>query len=143
MYGAPAVDGVSVKATLDGRGGPTPDPNAVPREMTPAEITEITETVTEFLPGLFPNIVRSDAFPDLFTTDGHPLLGRFKEGSRIYCATGFSGAGFKKATGFDEIAAPRSPRQTILRGPGIRPAPTLQLTRLGFLTSPSTIERVR
>jgi sarcosine oxidase len=105
MYGAPAVDGVSVKATLDGRGGPTPDPDAVPREMTPAEITETTETVTEFFPGLFPNIVRSDAFPDLFTTDGHPLLGRFKEGSRIYCATGFSGAGFKNATGFGEIAA--------------------------------------
>jgi sarcosine oxidase len=105
MYGAPAVDGVSVKATLDGRGGPAPDPDAVPREMTPAEITETTETVTEFFPGLFPNIVRSDAFPDLFTTDGHPLLGRFKHGSRIYCATGFSGAGFKNATGFGEIAA--------------------------------------
>jgi sarcosine oxidase len=105
MYGAPAVDGGSVKATLDGRGGPTPDPDAVPREMTPAEITETTETVTEFFPGLFPNIVRSDAFPDLFTTDGHPLLGRFKRGSRIYCATGFSGAGFKNATGFGEIAA--------------------------------------
>lgn len=105
MYGAPAVDGATVKATLDGRGGPTPDPDAVPREMTSAEITETTETVTEFFPGLFPNIVRSDAFPDLFTTDGHPLLGRFKEGSRIYCATGFSGAGFKNATGFGEIAA--------------------------------------
>ncbi|WP_247045567.1 FAD-dependent oxidoreductase [Arthrobacter rhizosphaerae] len=105
MYGAPAVDGVTVKATLDGRGGPTPDADAVPRELTPAEITETIETVTEFFPGLFPNIVRSDAFPDLFTTDGHPLLGRVKEGSRIYCATGFSGGGFKNATGFGEIAA--------------------------------------
>lgn len=105
MYGAPAVDGATVEATLDGRGGPTPDPDAVPREMTSAEITETTETFTEFFPGLFPNIVRSDAFPDLFTTDGHPLLGRFKEGSRIYCATGFSVAGFKNATGFGEIAA--------------------------------------
>lgn len=105
MYGEPAVDGVSVKATLDGRGGAAQDRDAVPREMTPAEITETTETVTEFFPGLFPNIVRSDAFPDLFTTDGHPLLGRFKHGSRIYCATGFSGAGFENATGFGEIAA--------------------------------------
>ncbi|WP_461163082.1 N-methyl-L-tryptophan oxidase [Arthrobacter sp. R4-81] len=105
MYGAPAVDGVTVKATLDGRGGPTPDADAVPRELSPAEIIETTETVTEFFPGLLPNIVRSDAFPDLFTTDGHPLLGRVKEGSRIYCATGFSGGGFKNATGFGEIAA--------------------------------------
>ncbi len=42
------------------------------------------------------------------TTDGHPLLGRLKEGSRIYTATGFSGAGFKNATGFGEIAAPEA-----------------------------------
>jgi sarcosine oxidase len=105
MYGAPAVDGVTVKATLDGRGRPTPDPDAVPRELTPAEITETIETVTEFLPGLIPNIVRSDAFPDLYTKDGNPVLGRFNEDSRIYVATGFSGGGFKNATGYGHIAA--------------------------------------
>ena len=105
MYGAPSVDGVTVKATLDGRGGPTPGADAVPRELTPAEIAETTETVTEFFPGLIPNIVRSDAFPDLFTPDRHPLLGHLRENSRIYCATGFSGAGFKMASGFGEIAA--------------------------------------
>ena len=105
MYGAPAVDGATVKATLDGRGRPTPNPDAVPRELTPAEITETTETVTEFLPGLIPNIVRSDTFPDLYTKDGNPLVGRFREGSRIYCATGFSGGGFKNATGYGQIAA--------------------------------------
>jgi sarcosine oxidase len=105
MYGAPAVDGVTVKATLDGRGAPTPSPDTVPRELTPAEITETIETVTEFFPGLFPNIVRSDAFPDLFTKDSNPLLGPFSEGSRIYCATGYSGGGFKNATGYGQIAA--------------------------------------
>ena len=105
MYGAPAVDGATVKATLDGRGTPTPQADSVPRDLTPAEISETTETVTEFFPGLFPNIVRSDAFPDLYTQDGNPLLGRFNQGSRIYVATGFSGAGFKNATGFGEIAA--------------------------------------
>jgi sarcosine oxidase len=105
MYGAPAFDGATVKATLDGRGAPTPNPDAVPRELSAAEIAETTETVTEFFPGLFPNIVRSDAFPELYTKDGNPLLGRFSEGSRIYCATGFSGGGFKNATGYGHIAA--------------------------------------
>jgi sarcosine oxidase len=105
MYGAPAVDGVTVKATLDGRGKPTPNSDAVPRELTPAEIAETTDTITEFLPGLYPNIVRTDAFPELYTRDGLPILGEIKEGSRIYCATGFSGGGFKNATGFGEIAA--------------------------------------
>ncbi|MFC9552258.1 FAD-dependent oxidoreductase [Rhodococcus sp. NPDC056960] len=105
MYGAPSVDGVTVKATLDGRGAPTPRADAVPRELTAEETVETTDTVTEFLPGLFPTIVRSDAFPDLFTTDKYPLLGPLRENSRIYCATGFSGAGFKMATGYGEIAA--------------------------------------
>ena len=105
MYGAPAVDGVTVKATLDGRGGPTPQADSVPRDLTSAEISETMETVTEFFPGLFPNIVRSDAFPDLFTSDGKPLLGHVNEGSKIYLATGFSGQGFKMATGYGEIAA--------------------------------------
>ncbi|WP_077488710.1 N-methyl-L-tryptophan oxidase [Sinomonas mesophila] len=105
MYGAPAVDGVTVKATLNFRPKPTERADAVPRELTAEEIAETTETVSEFFPGLYPNIVRSDAFPDLFTTDRNPLLGRLGAGSRIYTATGFSGGGFKTATGYGEIAA--------------------------------------
>ena len=105
MYGAAAVDGATVKATLDFRPTPIENAGAVPRELTPAEIAETTETVSEFFPGLYPNIVRSDAFPDLFTNDRSPLVGRFSEGSRIYCATGFSGGGFKNATGYGQIAA--------------------------------------
>ena len=105
MYGAPAVDGVTVKATLDGRGTVTTDPDGFPRELTPAEIRETIETISEFLPGLNPTIVRSDAFPDLYTEDRNPLLGWFSESSRIYVATGFSGGGFKNATGYGHIAA--------------------------------------
>ncbi|MFF2298385.1 FAD-dependent oxidoreductase [Arthrobacter sp. NPDC058127] len=105
MYGAPSVDGATVKATLDGRGAPTPAADSVPRDLTAAEIAETTETVREFFPGLFPSIVRSDAFPDLYTTDSQPLLGFLDNSSRIYAATGFSGAGFKMASGYGEIAA--------------------------------------
>ncbi|BCW38302.1 hypothetical protein StoSoilA2_43580 [Arthrobacter sp. StoSoilA2] len=105
MYGAPAVDGVTVKATLDGRGTVTTDPDAFPRELSTAEIADTLETVTEFLPGLVPSIVRSDAFPDLYSEDRNPLVGWLGGSSRIYCATGFSGGGFKNATGFGHIAA--------------------------------------
>ena len=105
MYGAPAVDGVTVKATLDGRGAPTPGADSVPRDLSKAEITETIETVSEFFPGLIPSIVRSDAFPDLFTSDSQPLMGFLGESGRIYSATGFSGAGFKMASGYGEIAA--------------------------------------
>jgi sarcosine oxidase len=105
MYGAPAVDGVTVKATLDGRGAVTSDADGFPRELSPAENTETLETVSEFFPGLIPTVVRSDAFPDLYTSDRNPLLGWLGESSRIYCATGFSGGGFKNATGYGHIAA--------------------------------------
>ncbi|MGX1471751.1 UNVERIFIED_CONTAM: sarcosine oxidase [Streptomyces canus] len=109
LYGAPAVDGVTVKASvdgpLDGRGRETPDPDSVPRELTRQEAEKVTDIVAEFLPGLTPTIVRSDAFPDLFTEDRHPLLGWLDDNSRVYCATGFSGKGFKMATGYGHIAA--------------------------------------
>ncbi len=105
MYGAPTVDGVTVKATLDDRGGPAADPDAIARELTPAEVMESVETVQEFFPGLLPEIVRSDAYPELYTSDSTGLLGPVPGSDRIYCATGFSGAGFKMCSALGAIAA--------------------------------------
>jgi sarcosine oxidase len=105
MYGAPTVDGVTVKATLDGRGAAVADADSIARELTPAEMTETVETVEEFLPGLVPDIVRSDAYPDLYTSDSTGLLGPVPGSDRIYCATGFSGAGFKMASALGAVAA--------------------------------------
>jgi Glycine/D-amino acid oxidases (deaminating) len=105
LYGTPTMDQVTVKATLDGRSSPTEDPAAVPRELTPEEMAETTETVAEFLPGLIPDIVRSDAYPDLYTDDEAALLGSSSTSPRIYCATGFSGTGFKMSSAFGAMAA--------------------------------------
>lgn len=116
MYGAPSVDGVTVKATLDGRGTVTPDPDGFPRELSTAEIAESIETISEFIPNLIPTIVRSDAFPDLYTTDQNPLLGWLSKSRRIYCATGFSGGGFKSATGCGHIAAYEALRKQSFTG---------------------------
>jgi len=105
LYGAPTVDSVTVKATLDGRSSPAADAASVQRELTPEEIAETTETVAEFLPGLIPDIVRSDAYPDLFTEDEAALLGTVGSSPRIYYATGFSGTGFKMSSAFGAMAA--------------------------------------
>ena len=105
LYGAPTVDGVTVKATLDGRGTPTADAATIARELTAAEVAESVDTVQAFLPGLVPEIVRSDAYPDLWTSDSTGLLGPLPGSDRIYCATGFSGAGFKMSSAFGAIAA--------------------------------------
>lgn len=105
LYGTPTMDQVTVKASLDGRTSPADHPATVRRELTPEEIAETTETVAEFLPGLIPDIVRSDAYPDLFTDDEAPLLGTSGTSQRIYFATGFSGAGFKMSSAFGAMAA--------------------------------------
>ncbi|MGC7101326.1 N-methyl-L-tryptophan oxidase [Amycolatopsis lurida] len=97
LYGAPSTDGVTVKATLDGRSQPAEHADRIVRELTEEEIAETRETVREFLPGLVPSIVRADAFPDLFTADHAPLLGSLPGRPRTIFATGFSGAGFKMA----------------------------------------------
>jgi sarcosine oxidase len=105
LYGAPTVDGVTVKATLDGRGTTAEDADTIARELTPAEVEESVETVQAFLPGLVSEIVRSDAYPDLFTSDSTGLLGPLPGSDRIYYATGFSGAGFKMSSALGAIAA--------------------------------------
>ncbi|WP_206793944.1 FAD-dependent oxidoreductase [Amycolatopsis sp. MtRt-6] len=104
LYGAPSTDGVTVKATLDGRSRPAEHAGRVERELTPAETAEACETVAEFLPGLVPSIVRADAFPDLFTADQAPLLGSLPGRPRTVFATGFSGVGFKMAPASAEAA---------------------------------------
>ncbi|RSM47296.1 FAD-dependent oxidoreductase [Amycolatopsis balhimycina DSM 5908] len=104
LYGAPSTDGVTVKATLDGRSQPAEHADRLRRELTEEEITETRETVSEFLPGLVPSIVRADAFPDLFTADHAPLLGCLPGRPRTVFATGFSGTGFKIAPASAEAA---------------------------------------
>ncbi|WP_129784061.1 FAD-dependent oxidoreductase [Promicromonospora panici] len=108
MYGAPTIDGSTVKATLDGRGATVADGDTVARELTPAEVVESVDTAQDFFPGLIPEIVRSDAYPDLYTSDSIGLLGPVPGSERVYCATGFSGAGFKMSSALGAIAAAES-----------------------------------
>ena len=71
-------------------------------------MAETELTVREFLPGLVPSIVRSDAYPDLYTADRRPLIGTVPDRPRTYVATGFSGAGFKIASGVGSLIARRA-----------------------------------
>lgn len=105
MYGAPSLDGTTVKASLDGRASRTADPSSMLRVPTEAEMAEVRETAASYFPGLIPYVVRADTYPDLYTVDGAPLLGFAPGSRRIVLATGFSGAGFKMATGYGAIAA--------------------------------------
>lgn len=122
LYGAPSTDGVTVKATLDGRSKPAEHADRITRELTEEEIAETHETVREFLPGLVPSIVRADAYPDLFTADHAPLLGSLPGRPRTVFATGFSGVGFKMAPASAEAAVAIATGEPSIELSGLHPA---------------------
>ncbi|QUL80660.1 FAD-dependent oxidoreductase [Brevibacterium sp. SMBL_HHYL_HB1] len=99
MFGTPTVDGDMVKIS-----GVIPDqevsnPSGLRRELSEEERLQILAAVEKFFPSVYPSIVRADAYPDLFSEDMKPLVGEVSESKGVYLATGFSGRGFKMATG--------------------------------------------
>lgn len=104
VYGTPTVDGVMVKVAGAVTSHLVPEPAAVDRRHSLDEIRAIADAVRQMLPGLHPEPVRTDAFTDLFTTDGEPLVGRIG-GGRVLLATGHSGRGFKYAPGIAAVVA--------------------------------------
>jgi sarcosine oxidase len=105
LYGAPTVDGVSVKVAGAVRSSPVEDPDDVVRRHDRAEIAAMSSAVSEVLPGLHPHPVRTDAYTDLYSSDGAPLVGRTAAGGRLLVASGFSGRGFKYAPALASVVA--------------------------------------
>lgn len=130
FYGAPSVDGASVKVAGLAGSVPVSDPSAFERRHSADELAAASAVVGELLPGLHPHPVRSDAFTDLFTVDGTPVVGRLPGSRRIVVASGFSGRGFKYAPalaaavadmllgGTDAALAFMSPRRPAVAGHG-------------------------
>jgi sarcosine oxidase len=105
LYGAPSVDGVSVKVSGMGGSHRVDDPDRFDRRHSADEISVASAVVRELMHGLHPDPVRSDAFTDLYTTDGTPLVGRIGGRARLSVASGFSGRGFKYAPALAAVVA--------------------------------------
>ncbi|GAA4616349.1 N-methyl-L-tryptophan oxidase [Saccharopolyspora hordei] len=103
VYGVPTVDDVMVKVAGAVTAHPVPAPDAVERRHSAEEVHRIAAAVGELLPGLHPEPIRTDAFTDLYTTDGRPLVGRVSD--RVVVTTGHSGRGFKYAPGMAAVVA--------------------------------------
>ncbi|MER7015106.1 N-methyl-L-tryptophan oxidase [Saccharopolyspora sp. NPDC000359] len=117
VYGMPTVDDVMVKVAGVITAHPVPNPEAVERRHSAAEVHQVSDVVGKFLPGLHPEPLRTDAFTDLYTRDDRPLVGRV--GNRIAVTTGHSGRGFKYAPGIaaavaDVLAGTADPRYEFL-----------------------------
>lgn len=105
MYGAPTVDGATVKVAGLVENSDAQDPSNLNRSLSRNEADSANSGIRRFFPGLFPSCVRADAYPDLYTPDMVPVVGFLKDAPRVYVATGFSGRGFKMAAGIGEVIA--------------------------------------
>ena len=97
FYGAPSVDGVSVKVSGLTTSHAVDDPDRIERRHSREELVAESAVVRDLLPGLHPDPMRTDALTDMYTADGTPVVGRIGRGSRLRIASGFSGRGFKYA----------------------------------------------
>jgi len=75
IYGAPSVDGVSVKVASAVGSSPVDDPDHVERRHARAEISVMSQAVGELLSGLPPPPGSHDSFTDLYSSDGTPRSG--------------------------------------------------------------------
>jgi sarcosine oxidase len=103
VFGVPSIDGTQIKVTL-AESWPTASADAIDQSLQPDERDRVTRAVEAGLDFVNPGIVRCDAFPELFTADHVPLIGR-DPGTGAYLALGFSGKGFKMSAGVGSLVA--------------------------------------
>lgn len=103
IYGAPSTDGVMVKIAL-AESRAVESPNAIDQTLSSDEVARITRAVERGFTTVVADVVRADAFPELYTADHQPLIGR-DPGTGVYVATGFSGKGFKTSSGVGKLVA--------------------------------------
>ena len=104
-YGAPALDGSTLKSTLDDRARSIKELPNHRHTLTPDEIRESEATAARFFNDVHPQVSRQECLADLYTQDGQALVGLVPDTQRTYVSTGFSGAGFKMSAGVGELLA--------------------------------------
>lgn len=104
IFGAPSLDGYSVKVSVNDRWGTVPTAEDVPRWLDDSTLAFLGPKVHELLRGLSPEPVRHSVHMDAYTPDRRALLGPLPGSDRITVVAGLSGHGFKLAPVFAELA---------------------------------------
>lgn len=105
-YGVPSVDGNMVKIGLASRPEDAINaPDQLDRNIEAKDLSLITQTVQDHLPGLFHDPGRVSVYMESYTTDNHPIVGRLPNHKNIFVLGGFSGHGFKLAPIIGHIGA--------------------------------------
>ena len=96
FFGAPSLDGYSVKACSNPTWPVQRDVDDVPTAYTRDELTKIGQQAAEFFPDLNPEPVRSSVHHCAYTPDRTPVVD-LSDSGRVVTVTGLSGHGFKFA----------------------------------------------
>lgn len=80
-------------------------PEELPRDVPTAKAKEVGDSVRRVLPDLSPDPIRTAAYSEAYTADGHGLLGATSQSGALIVGAAFSGHGFQLAPTIGEIAA--------------------------------------
>ena len=94
LYGLPGLEGEGIKVGLH-HGGLRGDPDALSREVTPADVEPVQRLLARRLPLLDPEPQRAAVCLYTNTPDLHFLVGPHPDHPAVLLAGGFSGHGFK------------------------------------------------
>jgi sarcosine oxidase len=102
VFGAPTLDGWSVKVSATDIWDAVPHPSATPAGVTEERIAAFSAQVVELLPGLHPEPARVSIHRDAYTAARTPIVDLVRPG--VVAVAGLSGHGFKLAPVFAELA---------------------------------------
>ncbi|KAB1663902.1 N-methyl-L-tryptophan oxidase [Pseudoclavibacter sp. CFCC 13611] len=104
FFGAPALEGYSVKVSPDRSLPPVESVTSMPRTLDSAVLEKLGREAAAFFPSLHPEPVHYSVHPDAFTETKVPIIDRSGSG-RVVTFAGLSGHGFKFAPVYGELAA--------------------------------------
>ena len=103
-FGAPSLDGYSIKMCPHLTWPPIEHPSQVPDQLTADQLRWAGEQAQRMMPDLVPDPVRWSIHHDSVTADHMPIIDTVGAG-RIVVATGMSGNGFKFAPAYGQVLA--------------------------------------
>lgn len=104
FFGAPSLEGYSVKVSPDRILPSVPSVEEMPRTLSAEVLEKLGHDAAEFFPSLHPEPVHYSVHPEGFTRTKVPVIDRSDSG-RVVTFAGLSGHGFKFAPVFGELAA--------------------------------------
>ncbi|SEN89536.1 N-methyl-L-tryptophan oxidase [Amphibacillus marinus] len=114
FYGFPSIDGSGVKVGRHDYGTPV-NPNHFDRDFSAADEAELRSFLTTWLPEAAGRLIKGKTCLYTMTEDEDFVIDCHPEHSHIWLAAGFSGHGFKFASGIGESLADRMVNKTTIQ----------------------------